>query len=150
MINILNLLHRIANTTGTALSAIWRNSGLPPLLISSLLLPLSLLLTPIPQTANPITTPIVESQRIQRVGQLGGLVSAVTTDGVTALVAEGDSLLRLDISDDNATPVLIDRLNLERGSIQDVLEAFPMTYVLTEEGLLVTQGIASAPLPATG
>jgi hypothetical protein len=86
---------------------------------------------------------------MQRVGQLGGLVSAVTTDGVTALAAEGESLLRLDIFRDGP-PLVVASVNLEHGLIQNIIEAFPLTYVLTEEGLVVMQGVHDAPLPQPG
>ncbi len=102
-------------------------------LLAVLLLPL--LVASGHSEAHPLYLPHVEVQRMEVVGQLGGLVTAgIPLERSLLVMAEGSSLVLLDVS--GATPVIRDRRDLGHGVILDMTRAGDLFFVLTEEGVV--------------
>lgn len=103
------------------------------LLIAALLL--SLLASDEHGEAHPLRLPRVEAQRVEVVGQLGGLVTAGIPLGQNLVVmAEGSSLVLLDMS--SAVPAVRDRRDLAHGMILDMTRAGDLLFALAEEGVV--------------
>jgi hypothetical protein len=103
---------------GLALTIIaWRPAELPP----------------------PPSQPGEAAQRVERVAQVGGLMRAVLIEpgGLTALAAEGESLLRIQAIGSSLS--VRDRLDPGLGAINDLASDGPSRFALTEGGLLVME-----------
>jgi hypothetical protein len=105
---------------------------------------LSMVIVPVPGAAgssdsHPAWLPRIESQRVELISQVGGLVTAVVPlpDG-SALAAEGARIIHVDVS--GAVPGVLSQLDPGYGVILDLVTDGGWLYALTEEGLLVFGG----------
>ena len=79
--------------------------------------------------------PRIESQRVELLNRVGGLVTAgIPLSESTVLASEGTALILLDFS--AATPRVITQQDLNHGIILDLAHSGDTFYALTEDGLL--------------
>lgn len=88
--------------------------------------------------------PPPDSQRVQQLDRMGGLITATLPrpDG-TILAAEGSMLIRLDLSVQPAR--ILGRIDLGHGAILALAESASYPLALTEEGLIVLAGGSDLP-----
>lgn len=85
--------------------------------------------------ARPLLLPRIESQRVEVLGQLGGLVTAgIPLKGSLAVMAEGPSLVLLDLA--GSAPTVHERLDLAHGMILDMVRVGDLFFALTEDGVV--------------
>jgi len=118
----------------------WLRRGLIPLLLFGALLLPGLVARSSPDP-RPAWLPRVESQRVDLLGRVGGLVSAgIPLGDDTALMAEGSSLVRIRLTDGESR--VLSQADLDHGIILDMTRDESFIYALTEEGVAVLRAVA--------
>jgi hypothetical protein len=87
-----------------------------------------------------------DSQRVQEIDRLGGLITAALprSDG-TVLASEGSSIIRLDLSSGSSR--VLGRADLGHGEILALAESASFQFALSEDGLIVLAGSDMLPSP---
>lgn len=112
---------------------LWLRRGFALLLAAALLTPV--LVARGTPGESPPRLPRVESQRVELLGRVGGLVTAgIPLSSGSVLMAEGSSLVRLELTASSSR--VLDQVDLDHGIILDVVETDRFIYALTEEGVL--------------
>lgn len=119
----------------------WLRRGLLLLLLLGVLSLPGLVARSSPDPRPPLL-PRVESQRVELLGRVGGLVSAgIPLADDTALMAEGSSLVRIRLTDGESR--VLEQVDLEHGIILDMTRDDSLVYALTEEGVAVLRAAAN-------
>lgn len=77
-----------------------------------------------------------DQPRLERLTQLGGSINAAIFDSTDALIAEGESLVRMPLLGTNAYQPS-DRLPLNYGVIQDLLQTPQVIYAITDSHIVI-------------
>ncbi len=86
-------------------------------------------------TDRPAALPRIESQRVELLSHVGGLITAgIPLSEGTVLANEGSALIHLDFS--TAAPRVLAQQDLNHGIILDLARSGDIFYALTEDGLL--------------